>query len=94
MGKGFDTFMQNPYYKEQYDNATSEALKRYFELTWDRSKWVMGEDYDGEKEAEELRKLNLMKSDIEYLAQFAIGGPQKSAYKKWLASFDKEISQP
>lgn len=89
MGKGFDTFMQNPYYKEQYDNAPSEALKRYFELTWDRSKWVMGEDYDGEKEAEELRKLNLMKSDVEYLAQFAVGGPQKAAYKKWLAAFDQ-----
>ena len=47
-----------------------------------RTKWVMGEDYDGEKEAEELRKLNLMKSDVEYLAQFAVGGPLRRLYKR------------
>ena len=89
MGKGFDTFMQNPYYKEQYDNAPSKEVKRYYELTWDRSPFVMGADYDGKKEAEELKKLRLSKKDVEYLAKFAVEGPQKAAYKKWLAAFDQ-----
>ena len=89
MGKGFDTFMQNPYYKEQYNNAPSEELKRYFRLTWDRSPFVMGSDYDSTKEDVELRKMRLTKSDVEYLAKFAVGGPQKAACKKWLAAFDQ-----
>ena len=52
MGKGFDTFMENPYYRELYENAPSQELKRYYELTWDRSPFVMGADYEGKKEAE------------------------------------------
>ena len=41
------------------------------------------------KEDEELKKIQFRKSDVEYLAKFAVGGPQKAAYKKWLAAFDK-----
>lgn len=89
MGKGFDTFMKNPYYREQYENAPSEEIKRYYQLTWDRSPFVVGSDYNSEKEDAELRKMKLTKSDVEYLAKFAVGGPQKAAYKKWLAAFDQ-----
>ena len=89
MGKGFDTFMENPYYRELYENAPSQELKRYYELTWDRSPFVMGADYEGKKEAEELKKLRLSKKDVEYLAKYAVGGAQKAVYKKWLAAFDQ-----
>lgn len=90
MGKGFDVFMKNPYYREKYENAPTKKLKRYLELTWDSNPFVMGEDYDSSKEDEELRKLKLEKSEVEYLAKFAVGGAEKAMFKKWLASFDKK----
>ena len=46
------------------------------------------------KEDEELKKIQFRKSDVEYLAQFAVGGHQRAAYKKWLDSFNQEKSQP
>ena len=84
MGKGFDLFMQNPYYREQYENAPSKELKRYLELEWDSSLFVVGEGYDTSKEDEEMRNLKLKKSDVEYLAKYAVGGAEKAFFKKWL----------
>lgn len=88
MAKGFDLFMQNPYYREQYENAPSKELKRYLELEWDSSPFVVGEDYDSSKEDEEMRNLQLQKSDVEYLAKYAVGGAEKAYFKKWLKKFD------
>ena len=87
MGKGFDAFMKNPYWRNQYERAPSERLKRYYELVFDSSPFVMGANYKSEKVDAELRKLRLEKSDVEYLASFAVGGAEKAAYKKWLAQF-------
>ena len=88
MAKGFDLFMQNPYYREQYENAPSKELKRYLQLEWDSSPFAMGEDYDSSKEDEEMKNLKLSKSDVEYLAKYAVGGAEKAYFKKWLATFN------
>ena len=85
MGKGFDRFMQNPYYKEQYDGAPSEELKKYYRLTWDASPFVEDSDVDHEKVSEELKKIRLKKSDVEYLAKYAVGGAEKAMLKRWLS---------
>ena len=81
MGKGFDEFMKNPYYREQYENAPTERLKRSFELSWDR-------DYLTREEREEYRNLRLSREEVEYLAQFAVGGYKKWFFKKWLSQLD------
>ena len=81
--------MENPYYREQYENAPSDELKKYYRLTWDKNPFVMGADYDSAKEDEELRRLKLNRSDVEYLSKFAVGGSERMFYRKWLESFDK-----
>lgn len=90
MGNGFDEFMKNPYYKGMYENAPTEKLKRYFELSWDTSSAVIDDDHDTRKEDEEIRSLHLSREEVEYLASFAVGGAEKAAYRKWLAQFDKQ----
>ncbi len=89
MGRGFITFMKNPYYREQYENAPSRRVKQYLELEWDSNPFVAGIRYDDSRQCERIRKLKLKKSDVMYLAQYAVGGPEKAAFKKWLARFDK-----
>ena len=88
MGKGFDLFMQNPFYREQYENAPSKTLKRYYEISWDDSPFVNDDDGENEEANEELRKMRFTKEDVEYLAKYAVGGQMKAFYKKWLKSFD------
>lgn len=85
---GFELFMSNPYYREQYENAPTQKLKRYFELVWNSSLAIVDDDCDTSKEDAELKSLHLSKSEVEYLTQFAVGGYEKAAYKKWLAQFD------
>ena len=88
MGRGFDTFMENPYYREQYENAPTDSLKQYFRLTWDKNPFVVGTDYDSSKEDAILSKTKFTKEEVEYLAKYAVGGQMKAFYKKWLKSFD------
>ena len=45
MGKGFDTFMENPYWRKIYDEAPSEYLKEYYRIMFDTSPIVIGNDY-------------------------------------------------
>ena len=95
MRKGFDEFMKNPYYREQYENAPTERLKRSMKLNWDMNPFVMGANYKATKEQiEEKKKLKEMgpntREEVEYLAKYAVGGAQKAFFKKWLAKFDEE----
>lgn len=59
MGKGFDTFMENEYWKGVYDSSPSEDLKEYYRIMFDESPFLKESDgEDIEQEAEELtRKL-------------------------------------
>ena len=85
MGKGFDTFMRNPYYREMYENAPTERLKQCLRREWDNSPFVTGEEPSEEPDG----STKLDKSEVEYLAKYAVGGAEKAFYKKWLAQFDK-----
>ena len=84
MGKGFDTFMANPYWRRVYEEAPSEELKEYYRLRFDISRFVMGEDHRDAEAEDRLEKLPLAKSDIEYIQKHAGSGMAKSYYEKFI----------
>lgn len=94
MGEGFAAFMENPYYRGLYENAPTDRLKRYYELSWERAYRI--EELDGNDEGDALCKrlgdkidaLHLQREDVEYMASHAQGGPLKAMYRKWLSKFD------
>ena len=63
MGKGFDTFMENPYWRKVYEEAPSEELKEYYRLRYDLSTFVMGEAYRDEEAERKLGELILLKAE-------------------------------
>ena len=42
MGKGFDTFMENPYWRKVYEDAPGEKLREYYKIRFDASGFVNG----------------------------------------------------
>lgn len=85
MGKGFEIFMKNDYWKEQYKNAPTDNLKEYYEMVFETSPFVVGDNVDVKlvKRAKELCKM-FGKEEVEYLAKYAVGGQEKVFYRKWL----------
>ena len=80
MGKGFDTFMENPYWRKIYEEAPSENLKEYYRIRFEISPFIMGEDYI-DKEAETLlENLPLSRSDIQYIRKHAGSGMARHYY--------------
>ena len=90
MGKGFDTFMANPYWRRVYEEAPSEELKEYYRLRFDISRFVMGEDHRDAEAEDRLEKLPLAKSDIEYIQKHAGSGMAKSYYEKFIRKLTGE----
>ena len=79
--RGFKIFIENPYWKEYYDNAPSEALKAYIKDDFNNNPFVCSKpDPDPELKAA------LTKDDVQYLLEKAVGGREKSYYKKWMDS--------
>ena len=74
MGKGFDTFMENPYWRQIYEEAPSERLKEYYRLRYDLSRFVNGDEYRNEEAEEALKELILYKNDIQYIQRFSGSG--------------------
>ena len=84
MGKGFDTFMENPYWRKVYEEAPGEKLKEYYRIRFDLSECVTGEEVrDGEAERR-LEKLPLSKRDIEYLREHAGSGMARAYYQRYI----------
>ena len=81
MGKGFDTFLENPYWKRIYEEAPSERLKEYYRLRFDMSRFVMGENYRNETAEKELAELILYRDDIRYIQQYAGSGRARHYYE-------------
>ena len=90
MGKGFNTFMRNPYYRKMYEEAPTERLRKSFQVEWDNNPFITGKDPNMDNSEGTGEKLT--KEEVEYLARFAVGGAEKAFYKKWLATFDTELS--
>ena len=84
MGKGFDTFMENSYWKEIYENAPSENLKEYFRIRFDHSGFVKGAKRNQKAEEEELREIPLTKNDIQYIQSITRNGMARQYYRVFL----------
>ena len=82
MGKGFDTFMENPYWRKIYDEAPSEYLKEYYRIMFDTSPFVMGDDYIDEEAEAKLEDLWISKEELEYLKEHAGIAQAKIYYQK------------
>ena len=84
MGKGFDTFMENPYWKGVYENAPSDELREYYRIMFDASPFI-GENGDaGSVDMARLDDILIDERGIEYLLGHA-GSPQaKMFYQKCL----------
>ena len=80
MGKGFDTFMENPYWKKVYEGAPSKELKEYYRIRFDTSPFVMGEKYRDESAESRLKELPLDKNDIQYIRKYAGSGQARHYY--------------
>ena len=64
MGKGFDTFMENPYWRKIYEDAPSEKLREYYKIRYDSSGFVEGKPIDVD---EQLERILLSKEEIQKL---------------------------
>ena len=84
MGKGFDTFMQNPYWKRIYKNAPSENLEQYFWIRFDHSGFVQGADHRGKDADERLQDIALNKEDIQYIQSITRSGNARVFYKVFI----------
>lgn len=84
MGKGFDTFMENQYWREIYENAPSKELKEYYRIRFEISRFVFGEEYRDEEAEARLEELLLSKTDIENIQRFSGSGMAKQYYEKFI----------
>ena len=91
MGKGFDTFMENPYWREVYESAPSERLKEYYRLRFDLSPFVMGEDYQDPEASQKLEELLLSRKDIQYIEKYAGSGMARAYYEKFIQRLTGEF---
>ena len=84
MGKGFDTFMDNPYWKRIYDEAPSDELREYYRIMFDHSSFVNGATPLDEAALKRLDEIILLKEDIEYLKLYAGIAQAEGYYQKAL----------
>ena len=78
MGKRFDLFMKNPWWKKLYDEAPSDECREYLRRSFESST------------VKYERPLQLAKQDYQYLYDHAEGGYYRAALKRRLAAFDKQ----
>ena len=89
MGVGFETFMNNPYWRDIYENAPSDNLKEHYRLMFDHNSFVSeGEMSEGIKEA--LRNLSLSLEDIVYLLEHAGVNVAKVYYSNIIKRLEQE----
>ena len=84
MGKGFDTFMENTYWRTIYEEAPTERLKEYYRLRFDISPFVMGEYYRDGKTEKRLKELSLSRDEIAYIQKFAGSGQAGYYYQHFI----------
>ena len=90
MGKGFNTFMANPYWKRIYEEAPSAELKEYYRIRFDISPFVMGEKYRDRKAEARLKELPLTKEDIGYIRKNTGNNMAKQFYAKMMQKLTGE----
>ena len=90
MGKGFDVFMENPYWRKVYEEAPNERLRDYYRIRFDMSTFVMGPEYRDEEAERKLKELILYKSDIQYIKRFAGSGIAWHYYQRAIQKLEGE----
>ena len=89
MGRGFDTFMENPYWRRIYEEAPGENLKEYYRIMFDISPFVI-EDNSNDKTAEtQLDDLWISRDELEYLLKHANTAQAKLFYKKCIETLNE-----
>ncbi len=61
MDKGFKRFMKNPYWKKEYDNAPSDALKEHYRLEMNNNKFICEEFEEGYREKRDAIESRFLK---------------------------------
>jgi len=89
MGKGFDTFMENPYWRRIYEEAPGENLKEYYRIMFDTSPFITENNYMDERTETQLDKLWISRKELEYLLRYAGTGRAKIFYKKCIETLKK-----
>ncbi len=87
MGKGFDTFMENPYWRKIYEDAPSDKLKEYYRIRYDASGFVNGEPIDVD---EKLERILLSKEEIQYIQKFAGNGQARHYFQTFIDKLSGE----
>ena len=93
MGKGFDTFMENPFWRCIYEKAPSDECREYYRLMFEYFSYETDEDdKEGIRRANErLMELMLTREDAEYIKERAGNPLARHHYREvisWL--FDGE----
>ena len=81
MGRGFDTFMKNPYWKKIYEDAPSNKLREYYKIRYDASGFINGEAIDVNGQ---LEGILLSKEEIQYIQKHAGSGQARHFYQKFI----------
>ena len=84
MGKGFDAFMANPYWRGIYENAPSDYVREYYQIMFDTSSFVLGSEGTDGKGVERMQELLLDQADIQYLLEHTSMAQAKMHYQKCL----------
>ena len=80
MGKGFDTFMENPYWRKIYEDAPSEKLREYYRIRYEASAFI-GESVNVD---EQLKRILLKKEEIQYIQKYAGSGQARHFYQGFI----------
>ena len=85
MGRGFQKFMANPYWRKLYEEAPSDELREHLRRTFEYTITGRHSLSDG--------PLHLTSRDWRYLYDHAEGGAQRAFLKKAIANAEREEAE-
>lgn len=88
MGKGFDLFMRNPYWRKIYEEAPTERLKEYWRLTFE----VDGSNFRNPRRRRQLDKVDavLTVEELRYLLEVSGNGHERRILRKRIERMERE----
>ena len=89
MGRGFDTFMENPYWRRIYKEAPGENLKEYYRIMFDISPFIMGSSYMDEETEAKLDDLWISRDELDYLFKHASMAQAKIFYRECISTLQE-----
>ena len=89
MGKGFDIFMENPYWRKIYEEAPGEDLKEYYRIMFDTSPFVVNSRFRDEEAETRLKELWISKEELVYLRDHAGIARARDIYQKCIDTLNE-----